>query len=243
MDMATSKSGREAREEREKMLILKHKYENRITIAKFGKEALDAGDYASALQKFSEYMQTMADIKKVKDFYSLKPGHFDPKKDITEMLMMSHVFFEMARIYDAVPKYQEDSKKCLDQFVAFSANQPYQVVNSELIRKHLKKSGLKKHDVFRAAHEQIYVQSKKCYVVTFCYGNDHKITQDFRAFKDWLLESNSGQELVRLYYKHSSVIVPQWSNSRTMHLFARIFIRPVLVLFSKTILKLILKRC
>lgn len=234
-------SGKQAREEREKMLILKHKYENRITIAKFGKESLDTGDYAGAIAKFTEYMQIQADIHKTKDFYALKPSHFNANKEITEMLMISHIYFEMARIYDAVPKFAEDSKKCLDQFVLFSANQPYQVVNSEMIRKYLKKSNFKHPDAFRNAYQQIYVQSKKCYVVTFCYGNDHEITHHYREFKDWLLESNPGQELVRIYYKYSSVAVEKWQNNRLMITAAKYIIRPMLVLFSKTLLKLIIK--
>lgn len=239
--MPVTKSGKQAREEREKKLILKHKFENRITIAKFGKQCLDNGDYAGALTKFNEYMQTMAEVKNVKDKYFLKPAHFDNKKDVTEMLMMSHVFFEMARIYDAVPKFHPESKQCLDQFVNFSANQPFQVVNSELIRKHLKKSVFKNPDVFRAAHEQIYVQSKKCYVVTFCYGNDHELTAQYREFKDWLLESYLGQQAVRHYYRYSSVMVENWETSPAMHLFSRIILKPTLLLFSKTVLRLILK--
>ena len=239
--MAEYRSGRQAREEREKMLVLKHKFENRITIAKHGKQSLDAGDYSSALQKFVEYMQIMADIKKVNNVYALKPGHFDSKKDVTEMLMISHVYFEMARVYDAVPKFSEESKKCLEQFVVFSANQPFQVVNSEMIRKHLKKSVFKNADTFRWAYEQIYVQSKKCYVVTFCYGDTHPVTQEFRLFKDWLLECSTGRELVRIYYRYSSKIVPKWGSSPGMQLFSRVFIRPLLLLFSKTLLRLILK--
>jgi hypothetical protein len=236
-----AKSGRQAREEREKMLVLKHKFENRITIAKFGKESLDAGDYSSAIQKFTEYMQIMADIKKTKDFYAIKPAHFDPKRDLTEMLMMSHIYFEMARIYDAVPKFADDSKKCLDQFVLFSANQPYQVVNSEMIRKYLKKSSFKNPLAFRDAYQQIYVQSKKCYVVTFCYGNQHPMTQEYRKLKDVLLESNSGRELVRIYYKYSSVAVERWEKYPFMIAVANIFIKPALVLFSKTMLRFIIK--
>jgi hypothetical protein len=239
--MPISKTGKGAREEREKMLVLKHKFENRITIAKYGKEALDRGDYAGALTKFNEYMQIMADVKNVKDLNALKPSHFNPKKDLTEMLMMSHVFFEMGRIYDAAPKFHDNSKRCLDQFVLFTANQPYQVVNSELIRKHLKKSIFKKPEVFRDAYQQIYVQSKKCYVVTFCYGTDHELTQEYRLFKDWLLESAAGQEFVRLYYKHSSVMVSKYQHNSTLHMFSQIILKPLLLLFSKTILRLILR--
>lgn len=239
----TSKSTKEAREQREKALILKHKYETRITVAKFGKECLDAGDYATALQRFVEYMDTMAELNKVSDFYTLTPSHFDPKQDITEMLMISHIFFEMARIYDAVPKYQEDSKRCLEQFVNFSVNQPFQVVNSELIRKHLKKSIFKNPAAFKGAYDQIYVQSKKCYVVTFCFGHEHSVTQDFRLFKDWLLNFRTGQELVRIYYNYSSVAVKKWEKNPMMLFFSKWILSPLLVLFSKTFLRFIINRC
>lgn len=238
-----SKSSKEARLERERLIIFKHKFENRITIAKFGKQALDAGDYGTAIQRFVEYMEIMAEFKKTKDFFSLKVSQFDSKSELTEMLMMSHIYFEMARVYDAVPKFQEESKRCLDQFVAFSTNQPYQVVNSELIRKHMKKSAFKKPEVFLNAHRQIYVQSKKCYVVTFCYGNDHQMTHEYRLFKDWLLDYSLGQELVRIYYKYSSVMVGNWEKRPSMHLASKILVRPLLVLFSKTILPLILPKC
>lgn len=241
--MAQSKSGRKAREERERMLVLKHKFENRITVTKFGKESLDAGDYSSALQHFVEYMNIMAEVKKAKDLYSLKPGHFDPKKDLTEMMMISHVFFEMARIYDAVPKFADESKRCLEQFVLFSANQPYQVVNSELIRKHLKKSIFKNPDSFRFAYEQIYVQSKQCYIVTFCYGGQDPMTLRYREFKDWLLSFQAGQELVRVYYLHSSRFVPRFYGNKLAHLASKLLVRPALHVFAKTILRFILPKC
>jgi hypothetical protein len=239
--MAAKISSKQARAERDNMIILKHKFDNRITITKFGKEALDNGDYSTALQRFVEYMNIMAETKKVKDFYSLKPTHFDSSKQITEMLMISHLFFEMGRIFDAVPKFHEDSKKCMEQFVAFTINQPFQVVNSEMIRKHLKKSQFKRPEIFRAAYEQIFVQSKKCYVVTFCYGTDHPVTEEFRQLKDWLLQSALGMEFVRHYYRLSSVLVGKWENNVRMHLVSKVIFRPVLVLFSKTILPFIIK--
>jgi hypothetical protein len=235
-----SKANKISREERERLLVLKHKFENRITVAKFGKEALDQGDYSNAVRRFGEYMETMAEIKGVKDFYALRLSHFDPKKDLTELMMMSHIYLEMARIYDAVPKYEEESKKCLDQFVHFSANQPYQVVNSELIRKQIKKSAFKHPEVFRHAHSQIFVQSKKCFVVTFCFGNDHVVTQDYRRLKDWLLERRWGLEMVQLYYRLSSEAVPRWSESKVMCFVGRYLLSPALALFSKTLLRFII---
>jgi hypothetical protein len=243
--MSTGKSltGRAAREDREKRLILKHRFENRITVAKYGKESMDAGDYGNALKKFMEYFSVLAEVKGVKDMYSLRLNHFDPKKELTEMLMISHVYFEMARMYDAVPKFHDECRKCLGQFVHFSANQPYQVVNSEMVRKHLKKSKFKNPDEFRGAYQQIFVQSKKCYVVTFCYGDTHPVTQDYRLFKDWLLDHESGRELVRLYYKFSSVAVSRWESNPIARAAGHVLIKPLLLLFSKVILPAIIKKC
>lgn len=238
-----SRNSKEAREERERKLVLQHKFENRITTTRFGKESFDVKDYSKAIGKYKEYMEIMAESKKAPDIYSIKVSDFDPKKDVTEMLMISHLYFEMARIYDAVPKFQDDAKKCLSQFVHFSANQPYQVVNSELIRKYIKKSIFKNPVMFQEAYQQIYVQSKKCYVVTFCYGPQHDVTQDYRKLKDWMLDYKLGQELVRLYYCYSSKAVLRWQRNPFMHLMGRFFIRPVLHLFSKTLLRLILPKC
>jgi hypothetical protein len=231
------KSGRTAREEREKRLLLKHKFDNRITVARFGNESRGIRDYSGALKKFTDYLQVMAEVKGVQDIFSIKPQHFDTKKDVTEMLMISHIYFEMAKMYDSSPKFLEETKRCLSQFVLFSVNQPYQVINSELMRKHLKKTLFKNPDEFRNAYIQIFVQSKKCYVVTFCLGTHHPVTQEFRALKDLMLEYRAGQELVRLYYQFSSQAVARWEGRTLPTFFGKWFVRPALVLFSKTVLR------
>jgi len=231
---------KKARADREKMLKLMHKYETRITVSRFGKESLDVGDYGNALKKFLEYFNVMVEYKKVNDIYDLRVTHFDQKKEVTEMLMISHIYFEMARIYDASPRFAQDCAKCLDQFVHFSANQPYQVVNSELVRKSLKKTKFQNHMLFYNAYQQILVQSKKCYVVTFCYGPDHAVTQEYRLLKEQLLTFRLGQKFVELYYRYSSSVVEKWSESAFMKIVAKYFVRPALLVFSKTFLRFIL---
>ena len=241
--MAQIKTGKIARAERERLIMLNQKYEQRISIAKIGKSALNNRDYGTAISRFVEYMKIMADVKEVGDYFELRPSNFDPKKELTEMLMMSHVFFEMARIYDGSPKFSQEAKKCLSQFISFTSNQPYQIVNSEMLRKYLKRTAFKNAEMFDSAHKQIYIESKKCYVVTFCYGETHRVTQDFRLVKDWLLEFSLGQQLVRYYYLYSSVAVQKWEHHRLMKLFSVILIKPTLLFLSKTILPVIIKKC
>jgi hypothetical protein len=241
--MATiSRSTKAARDKLEKQIRLKQKFETRITMAKRGKIALDAGDYTTALRCFTDYLSIMAEIKEVKEYTELKLNMFDPKKDLTETFMISQILFEMARLYDAVPKFQPAAQKCLDLFVHFTANQPYQVVNSELVRKSLKRSTYKSPDMFREAYRQIFVQSKKCYIVSFCYGDEHIVTKDCRKLKDRLIRYDWGQTLVRMYYQFSSQAVPKCENNFILRSITRILVKPILFLFSKTFLPVIIKK-
>lgn len=237
-----SSINKEEQDKRKKDALVLHKYENRITITRFGKEAFDNADYAVALSRYKEYLQVVADYKEAgEDIYSIKTSHFIPEQDLTEMMMISQIYLELARIFDAVPKYQDEVQKCLDQFLHFTTNQPYQVINSELLRKHMKRSNLKNYLVFSSCYQQIAIQSKKCYIVTFCYGNDHPVTHDYRAFKDWMLNYRLGQEFVRFYYLHSSSLVEKWYNDPSMHFVGKYLFSPLLKLFSKTLLRRIIK--
>jgi hypothetical protein len=242
--MATiPRSSKSALEEREKQVKLRHRYENRITIARHGKESLDCGDYGNALKKFSEYLSIIAEIKQVREIYDIKINMFDAKNDLTEMFMISQILFEMARLYDAVPKFQPNAQKCLDLFVLLTANQPYQVVNSELVRKALKRSSFKNTEMFRNSYQQIYVQSKKCYIVTFCYGDEHHITSDCRKFKNWLLKQPCGELMVRAYYQISSRLIPVCEENFWLRHLARSIAKPSVFIFSKTLLPAVIKKC
>lgn len=241
--MARSKPlTKDARAERERALILKAKISTRISNVKVGKEGFDSGDFITSIRKYTEYLETMAEARRLSGMYDLRPEHFDKNKDLTEMLMISHLYFELAKIYDATGKFVDECGKCLDQFVIFSANQPYQVVNSEMIRKHIRKFHFKNHDKFTSAYQQIFVQSRKCYVATFCFGDQHEVTQRLRSFKQWLLHRKAGPFLVGIYYSTSSRLVdwlPQYPG------LAGFFIKttsPLLAWFSRAPLARILKK-
>lgn len=218
--------------DRERRLILKHKYETRITSVKQGKQAFAARDFVTAIRRYTEYLETIAEVNKLSGIYDIKPDHFNKTKDITELMMLSHLYYELAKVYDATGKFQEDVVKCLDQFVIFSANQPFQVVNSEMARKHLNKFKFKNHTAFQTAYQQIFVKSRKCYVATMCYGDSHPTTERLRLFKTWLLTKPGGQTVVSSYYRCSHPLV-QWlaTHPRCARIFNRAM-RPALQWFS-----------
>jgi hypothetical protein len=218
--------------DRERKLLLKHKFETRITSVKQGKQAFEARDFVTAIRRYTEYLETIAEINKLSGIYDVKPEHFHKTKDLTELMMLSHLYYELAKVYDATEKFEEDVVKCLDQFVIFSVNQPFQVVNSEMARKHLNKFKFKNHAVFQAAYLQIFVKSRKCYVATMCYGETHPTTEHLRLFKLWLMTVPGGQAFVSSYYRYSEPLV-RWlaTHPRCAAMFNRAM-RPCLQWFS-----------
>jgi len=182
----------------------------------------------------------MADYHGCAGMYELKPANFNGGKDITELLMTSHIYFELAKVFDATGKFREECGKCLDQFVVFSANQPFQVVNSEMIRKHVRKFKFKNHDLFTKAYQGIFVQSRKCYVATLCFGEEHPTTERLRFFKAWLLARPGGRSAVATYYRVSSELVAWLPRHPWLQALFVLASRPVLRWFSRGPLRRIL---
>jgi len=154
--------------------------------------------------------------------------------------MISNLYFELAKVYDATGKFQDDLAKCLDQFVLFSANQPFQVVNSEMCRKHLRKFKFKNHDLFFKSYQQIFVKSRKCYIATHCFGEDHPHTENLRNFRAMIINKSLGRVFVRTYYLHSPKFVSLLDKNPTL---AKIITPPLrygLSLFSRLLRRHIL---
>jgi hypothetical protein len=231
---------RDVKKEREKTLLLKHRFETRITTAKNGKSSFNKGDFIAAVKKYTDYLETMAEIHKVPSYYQLRPDHFNKTKDVTEMLAISHLFFELAKVYDATGKFKDDVKLCLESFVYFSANQPYQILNSEMLRKHIRKFSFRNHDLFTKSYEQIFVQSKKCYIATFAFGENHPTTLELRGFKRWLEIQPTGLTWIRLYYQASEKCVLFAETYPMAGTMLNLFAKPILYLFARMIKKSIL---
>ncbi len=227
------KKVKDAMKEREYKLMLKHRFETRITNVRQGKEAFSSGDFVTAIRRYTEYLETIAEIHSVPGIYELRVEHFHKTKDVTEMLMISHLYFEVAKVYDATGKYENDVQKCLDQFVLFSINQPFQVVNSEMARKHLRKFHFKKHDMFFRAYQQIFVKSRKCYIATHCFGENDDRTNNLRLFKRWLLARRHGLKVVESYYRVSSPLVDFLDHHPLLSRVFRFFLAPILAWFSR----------
>lgn len=221
--------------ERQRKATLLKKFNTRITVARHAREAFHKKDFGGALKKYNEYLVIMAEMHDVSDIYSLRLDSFDPKNDVSEMLLVSHVYWEMAKIYEMTPKFQEQYHQALNQFVSFTSNQPYQVLNAEMARKYIKKVKNTSPTIkeLEAAYSRIYVESDKCFIATECFGKEHEITNRLRSFKKLLLKYSLGHRFVDNYYRYSPRYIVFLRKYPLIRKLNNSTIKPFLSYFSK----------
>ncbi len=231
-------SSENQKEKKKKKLALQKKYGTRITIARQGREAFLAKDYVGAQRKYNEYLGILSELNDIDDIFKLSPSMFDNKREVTEMLLVSHVYWEIARINEKSPQLEKVFYKALAQFVKFTVNQPYQVLNAEMLRKYIKKNKrvTTKYSVLNDAYQQIFVQSKKCFIATHCLGARSVETNTLREFKNLLIKSSIGMGFVRWYYLTSPKLIRFFEKNPKIDRFAQPIISAPLKAFA-TILK------
>lgn len=224
-------------EERRRELELRAKYNQRITVAKIGRNAFTNKNYTKAIKEYTEYLTVLGHAKGIEDIFSLAPSNFDEKTPVSELLLISHVYWDLGRMYSSSPKYIDYYKKSLEQFVKFTANQPYQVLNSEMVRKFIKKQKRTKQDedslkLLDETYSKIFSESSSCFVATYAFGQDHPITNKLRVFKQHLLDWPFGIQIVDQYYKKSPKLIEYLINHKVIAKLARLTIIPVLRAFA-----------
>lgn len=232
-----SKMKDEDQEERRRDLELTAKYNQRITIAKVARNAFTAKNYTLAIKHYTEYLTILAHSKEIEDIFTLSPSDFDEKTPVSELLLISHVYWDLARMYASSANYLEYQQKSLAQFVKFTANQPYQVLNSEMVRKFIKKrtrakDSLEYLEILSGIHSQIFTESNSCFIASYAFGYEHKTTYTLRQFKAELLDWPFGVTLVRIYYKYSPALIDYIVHKRSLNYFTRLTIVPILRIFA-----------
>lgn len=238
----------EEQEERRRDLELTAKYNQRITIAKVARNAFTARNYTLAIKHYTEYLTILAHSKGIEDIFTLSPSDFDEKTPVSELLLISHVYWDLGRMYSSSPNYIDYQKKSLAQFVKFTVNQPYQVLNSEMVRKFIKKRKRAKDspeylETLTNMHAQIFTESNSCFVASYAFGYEHATTNQLRVFKKELLKWPFGSSTVRLYYKYSPRLIDYIIQHKNLDQLTRLTIVPILRTFAFFTQTSIFKRC
>ena len=189
--------------ERERKISL---FQKRMELAREGALQFKNGNFKASAQAYYQYLAILERSKEVRPGM-LQPKDFDSKKDIAELLLLSGVFWDLAKLHDRVSRKNTDRlDHYLDLFVIFSKGRPFQHVSAELIRKYLMNGSPQNRGSFKAAH--IRLGGGKCFIATavedYCAPKTVPALRYFRD--DRLSHIPGGKLLIRCYYALSPAI-------------------------------------
>ena len=200
-------------EQERRIAMLRH----RIELASHGVASYQKQKIAEAVKSFHAYIRILEDWKGVGEG-GLSPNHFDSKLDIAELLLISGVYWDLAKLYDrtkSAERYKEFSHY-LGKYVQFSKGMPFQVVCMETMRKYIGSEKTVHTREFKQAY--IALGGKPCFVATSLADlTAPTTTTQLRIFRDQTLKtSRAGRAFTIWYYRHGPVLAsrmdaaPQW---------------------------------
>ncbi len=174
------------------------KFTQRMELAKQGVAALKNKDFKTALTHYYAYLEL---LQRGKGGAELTPKSFDIKKDAAEMLMLTGVYWDLAKIFDKMGgKDKSKLKYYIDKFVLFSKGTSYQRLSQEMLRKFLTNESPNNRAEFKEAF--VKLGGGKCFIATsveeYCESDTLFILRRFRD--EVLLKYGFGRFLVSLYY-------------------------------------------
>ncbi len=196
------KSQIEQQIEQAKELHKQQMLRRRLELARQGSQNYEMMKFADAAKAYNTYLQIMEDFKRVKSG-GLHPGLFDKKKEITELVLISGIYWDLSTIFDRTKSRakQADFKYYMEKFVQFSLGMQYQPVATETLRKYIANGKPIHKAEFKKAYSKL--ESEKCFIVTSLVDHcDYETLDALRLFRDRVLFSSFvGQKLVALYYQ------------------------------------------
>jgi hypothetical protein len=194
-------------------------------LVKDDRMALAVDSYTKYLGILALYFDTTED--------KLTPSLFDPEKDVTELLLISHAYWDLSKAFDRSPNLQRECLRCLEQFIKFSIGFKYQHVNAQIIRKFNNKKQAHNPKAFESAYQRIQISTKKCYIATMCLGEDSPHTETLREFKIMIAPYELGRDFIDFYYRFSPQIVSFFEKRVVLkNVCETLLIRPLLKMIS-----------
>lgn len=205
-------------------------YRTRLTHLKRAQVFVKEDRMAQAVDSYNKYLGILALYFDTTED-RLTPTLFDAEKDMTELLLISHAYWDLAKAYDRSPNLQRDCLRCLEQFMKFSIGFKYQHVNAQIIRKFNNKKQAHNPKAFEAAYHKIQISAKRCYVATMCFGFDDQRTETLRHFKLAIAKYSIGLDFIDFYYAYSPRLVERLEKNPIIKKAFNFFARPLLSTF------------
>lgn len=227
--MAKKKEAKDLNDRKREQVV--ELYRTRLTHLKRAQVFVKEDRMALAVDSYNKYLGILALYFDTTED-RLSPSLFDAEKDMTELLLISHAYWDLAKAYDRSPNLQRDCFRCLEQFMKFSIGFKYQHVNAQIIRKFNNKKQAHNLKAFEAAYHKIQISAKRCYVATMCFGFEDQKTETLRHFKLKIAKHNLGLDFIDFYYAHSPALVDYLEKRPKQKFVFNTFVaRPVLSTF------------
>lgn len=231
MAVKKKKDAKDLKDEKKREQIVEL-YRTRLTHLKRAQVLVKDDRMAAAVESYTKYLGILALYFDTTED-RLTPSLFDPEKDVTELLLISHAYWDLAKAFDRSPNLQRDCFRCLEQFVKFSIGFKYQHVNAQIIRKFNNKKQAHNPKAFEMAYQKIQISSKKCYIATACFGDEDLRTQTLRQFKLMIAPFELGRDFIDFYYRLSPSIVHCFNHHPFIKWISEtLFIKPTLNVFT-----------
>lgn len=181
-------------------------YRERLSALKRAQEFAQKGDIPKAVERYKYYLNCLATYHNTTE-EKLKPELFDRQKELSELLLISHAYWDLAKAFDRSPKLQKEAQRFLDQFVKFTIGYKYQHVNSRMLKKFIRQKVAHHPQAFKLALDKIKTETGGCFVATHCFGENHEVTNELRLFKKTIAPTALGMSFIRIYYDVSPSFV------------------------------------
>lgn len=181
----------------------RRKLENtRLELARAGISAYQRRKLTEAVNHFLTYIKILEEIKEV-PVGGLLPSHFDAKRDLPELLMISGVYWDLVKLYDRTKSKERHREflHYLEKYIAFSRGMPFQHLCAEALRKYLSGDKPVHREDFKNAYKLLSVH--QCFVVTALNDQlEPGSLESLRQFRDEVLVRRwAGRWLIRIYYQ------------------------------------------
>ncbi len=180
------------------------RFNKRMELVKLGVVSQNSKNYRQALQCYLSYLESLQRSKGGSD---LTPRAFDPKSDSAELLMLTGVYWDLAKIYDKFKgKDKAKVKYYLDKFVIFSKGTNYERLSREMLRKFLTYDTPRNRPLFKESY--VTLGGGKCFIATAVEEHcEDGVVITLKRFRDEVLARNHfGRKFISIYYKISPSI-------------------------------------
>src|SRR4051812_27489138 len=168
-----------AEEERKRKLQIQ-----RLELAHAGISAFKQRRFGETVRSFQSYIKVLEDLKGVPEG-GLTPASFDLKKDQSELLMISGIYWDLVKLFDRTrsPQKRKEFHHYFQKYLLFSKGMPFQPLCAESIRKYISSDKPVHKSEFANAYRILSIS--RCFVATSLKDvTSVKTLPRLRAFRD-----------------------------------------------------------